>query len=70
MYEVNDWAADYVVRAASDEAERLARVARHRDLRGPEHAEDRKRLRARAHALHCVIAGLNTGEGVTRRSAR
>lgn len=70
MYEVGKHAADFVVEEASQEAERLEQLARHRDLRGPKHAEDRKRLRARAHDLRCVVAGINTGDGVTRKGAR
>lgn len=69
MFKISDRTSDEIVRFLSAEAERLEGIAKHRDLRGPENAEDRKRLRDMAHEFHCAVAGLNTGEGVTRRSA-
>jgi hypothetical protein len=69
VYQVDDWAADKVVAFASAEADELERMARSRDLRGTDNARSRRIMRERAHQLRMVVAGLNTGEGVTRRAA-
>lgn len=69
MYLVSTFGADFVVAAASEEAKRLEKLAASKEMRGPEHAAHRKALRLRASDLHCVVAGINTGEGVTRASA-
>jgi hypothetical protein len=66
VYTIGNRVADDLIRHASEQAARAERTAKHRDLRGPEHAADRKRLRGIAREWHYVIAGLNTGEGVTR----
>jgi hypothetical protein len=69
MYEISSRVADEVVRFASAEAKQLEKTARSADMRGPDNAQSRKALRRMANEYHCVVAGLNTGEGVTRRSA-
>lgn len=68
MFEVSDRAADWMVERLVVRAQSLRRQAY--KLRGHQHAEDRARMRDMAHECDCIVAGLNTGEGVTRASAR
>ena len=70
MYEVNDIVANELVKFASLRVKVLRQTASANGNRGPKHADFRRQLRSRASEYERAIAGINTGEGVTRRSAR
>ncbi len=68
-YVVNDIVADNIVDHASRRIEALTKLVNQRALRGPVHADRRAHIRGMIEQYELVIAGFNTGEGVTRGSA-
>lgn len=70
MYAITDTLADLLVDRMTDQAAKYRTIADSPSLRGPAHKDARRRYRELARDAERVIAGLNTGEGVTRESAK
>jgi hypothetical protein len=68
MFEIGNYAADDVVGFCVDKATSLRKAATSHGMRGRENSRKRAQLRADADDYERVVAGLNTGEGVTRMS--
>lgn len=67
MYRVGDRTADFIIRKLSEREASLE--AEMRRLRGPEFVAARNTLREQLRQTREAMAGINTGEGVTRASA-
>jgi hypothetical protein len=68
MYEINDRVSDKIIRMAQEEIDEIDAMIRR--LKGPEFAKHRKQLRDKRYQWRMVMAGINTGVGATRGSAR
>lgn len=67
MYLIGDKTADVMVRALTEREGALE--AQLKRLRGPEFAGPRANLREQLRQTREAMAGINTGDGVTRKSA-
>lgn len=68
MYTITDKTADSLITEIARRQRILREALRRKDMQGDANAEQRASIRAKIEDYDRVIAGLNTGEGVTRGS--
>jgi hypothetical protein len=69
LYGLSDYAADLLVGELDKRRANLRRNRTSKELRGPSNARFRKDMLAREQELEYAISAINTGRGITRRTA-